>query len=69
VKIFIIGDMHAPWTDIDCLHKIYSLISSTGPYDLIVQIGDLYDCFAQSKFPKSPHLTAHDELEEARRLA
>jgi len=63
-KTLCIGDVHAPWVDEDSLKKVYAAITRDKPLR-VVQIGDLYDMFAHSKFPKTFEVTPDEEMREA----
>lgn len=67
-KIVVIGDCHFPFTDFQALQKIIQFIAKVKP-DYVVQIGDLYDLYAQSSFPKSLKLPPAQEMEQARNCA
>lgn len=65
----IIGDVHAPYTDTAALKQIIVQAGRLKP-TFIVQMGDLYDQYAFSKYPKSPnHDTPVKESERGRLLA
>jgi hypothetical protein len=61
-KIVVIGDSHKPWCDPDALTMVYAIIEKEKP-DVVVQIGDLMDMFAQSRFPRSLNImTPREEI-------
>jgi predicted phosphodiesterase len=63
-KIFIIGDVHFPFVNIDALNACYELIKKEKP-DVVIQQGDLDDQYSNSKFPKSQNVyspKAEDDL-------
>lgn len=63
-RILIVGDTHMPWVCHKTLDKIYRLTQYLNP-TIIVQIGDLYDAFSFSRYPKSPNLmTPAQEIEK-----
>lgn len=65
-KILVIGDVHFPYCDKNALSMIYALIEKEKP-DVVVQIGDLYDMLAYSRFPRSLNLmTPRVEINLAR---
>ena len=65
-RVLIAGDTHFPWVDSGCLARFYKAIGHHKP-DVIVQIGDLYDMYSHSKFPRKADLcTSKEELCEAR---
>jgi UDP-2,3-diacylglucosamine pyrophosphatase LpxH len=51
-KILCIGDVHEPFSDAAAMSMVYALIEKEKP-DIVVQMGDLFDFYAQSRFPKS----------------
>ena len=51
-KILCLPDLHAPFVNFDALSMAYAIAEKEQP-DIIIQLGDLFDCYAQSKFPKS----------------
>jgi len=58
----IIGDVHAPYINKKSLRNILSLAEEMKP-DLIIQIGDAYDLYSFSRFPKSlNYLTPKQEI-------
>lgn len=64
--ILPIGDLHFPFVHRPTLEKIYRFAEKEIGKDdgYIVQVGDLYDMFAHSKFPKSANFYGpDDELE------
>lgn len=67
--IIAIGDMHLPWSCHVTLKKIYKIVEDVQP-DVVVQLGDLYDQFSWSKFPRTHNLmTPAEELSSARLMA
>lgn len=61
-SILIIGDCHFPFVCQPTLAFIYFWCDLLKP-DVCVQIGDLYDMFSSSKFPRSRMtFNAHDEV-------
>jgi predicted phosphodiesterase len=65
-KVLIIGDTHFPFACIKTLQAIYKKAKEGKP-DAIVQIGDLYDFYSASSFPRTHNLmTPLQEFEEAR---
>lgn len=68
-KIMVAGDVHFPFACSDSLTAFYAHLEIHKP-DCVVQIGDLYDAYAQSKFPRSLNvLTPQVEDELAREQA
>lgn len=65
----ILGDCHAPWVEQRVIDKFVSYCESTKP-DVIIQVGDLYDLFAQSKYARTHSLcTPTEEIKMARKWA
>lgn len=65
-KILVIGDAHHPWCDAEALSMVYAIIEKEKP-DVVVQVGDLMDMFAQSRFPRSLNImTPREEMNLAR---
>lgn len=60
--ILVIGDAHFPYVDPAVLSLIYEFIERVKP-DIIIQMGDLYDMFANGKFARSLH--CYNPFEEA----
>jgi hypothetical protein len=54
-KIVAIGDTHFPFVDSNALSMLYAVIEKTKP-DVVVQVGDLADMLAASRFPRSLNL-------------
>ncbi len=54
-----IGDTHFPFVQPDALTAVYSVAERLKP-KVIVQVGDLYDMFSHSKFPRSQNVYAPD---------
>ncbi len=66
-KVFAVGDMHLPWTRKNILRQILSAIEREQP-DVVIQMGDLYDMFSQTRFARTQRLiTPQQEATEARR--
>lgn len=66
MKIIAIGDVHLKWIHKPTFSQVLEIVGSYKP-DAIVQVGDLYDFFSFSRFPKAPGLTdAESEVFEAR---
>lgn len=51
-KVLVLGDTHFPFCHLDSLNLVYAIAEATQP-DVIIQVGDLYDFFAHSRFPRS----------------
>jgi len=68
MKIFVIGDIHFPFHNKKALKKTLAAIKREKPTH-VVQIGDLYDQYAFSRFAKKNIVLAPKELELARAAA
>jgi len=66
-RIIAIGDLHAPWICQDSLKKIYEIVEKVQP-QFIVTMGDEYDFFSQSKFPKTIVITPNEEVTSAQKM-
>lgn len=61
--------MHLPWVDGLKLKAVYEAIEREKP-EIVVQLGDLYDFYSHSKFPRNTDLiTSREEICEARQAA
>lgn len=68
-KILVIGDAHFPFVSKKAIEEIYQFAIEHQP-EYIVQMGDLYDFLAHSKFPRSHnYYTPQQEEELARESA
>jgi predicted phosphodiesterase len=56
----IIGDTHFPFHSRDIISKIVKRIKLTQP-KFVIQVGDLYDFFSQSKYPRTHRLMTPEE--------
>jgi predicted phosphodiesterase len=64
-SVLIIGDTHFPYTDADGIKKVIAAAKATKP-TYIVQMGDLFDQYAFSKYPTNPNYgTPKAELDAA----
>ena len=62
-------DLHSPWADIKAVSAFYEAIETEKP-QVIIQLGDLYDMYSQSKFPRNQDIcTPKEEIAEARQFA
>jgi len=65
-----IPDLHCPWWDFDGVNRVLGLIKyfyKLGELKNIVMLGDMYDFYAASKFPRSQILmNPSEEVEKAR---
>jgi predicted phosphodiesterase len=65
----VLGDFHFPFHHATHTKRALDFVAEQQPR-FIVQVGDLYDRFSQSRFPKSASvITPHDELVEGRLAA
>jgi len=62
-KILCIGDTHFPFTNMKAMGKLYEFAEVHQP-DHIIQVGDLLDCYAASKFPRSHNVYTPKQEEE-----
>lgn len=68
-RTLFIGDVHAPFANLKVLEKVYRFAEKHDP-QVIVQVGDLYDLFSHTKFPRSHNaFTPRQEQETARKQA
>ena len=64
LRVLAISDTHAPWVNDKLIEKIYKVIENQ-PFDVIIQLGDLYDMYSHSKFARSHDIcTPKEEIEE-----
>lgn len=66
MRILVLGDFHAPYHSKPALAWVIKLAKKLKPTH-IVQVGDLYDMFAYSRYPKLLKLTPGQEVGLARR--
>lgn len=67
--VLAIGDLHLPFVNKSALQKVINISKDLKP-DIIIQLGDLFDHFAHSKYPRSHNLmTPRREVEKAREMA
>lgn len=67
-KILCVPDLHAPFSDADAVSFVYAAIAKEKP-DVVIQLGDAWDCFSFSKFPGTRSLmTPREEIKEARQF-
>lgn len=65
-KILAIPDTHHPWADLRALNAVYEICQKFKP-TIIVQVGDLYDFFSFSRFPRSLNvISPKDEISRGR---
>ena len=65
-KLFIYGDVHAPYHDkkaVSCMLKCMHVFKP----DMVIDLGDFFDCYAVSSFKKDPRRPARlcDEVHQA----
>lgn len=66
--ILVLGDLHSPFVHTKALKWVLELAKEYRP-DSIVQIGDAYDMFSFSSFPRSSdYIKPSDEIEHGRAL-
>lgn len=61
-KILCIPDTHFPFINKEALEKVIEFSNEHKP-DYIIQVGDLLDCYAASKFPRSQNVYTPKEEE------
>lgn len=65
-RVLAVPDMHLPWVDWKAVDKIYELIEKEKPH-VVIQLGDLQDFFAYSRFARSLDVcTPKEEVQEGR---
>lgn len=69
LRVLAIPDLHLPWAKQSLIDKIYSILEKQ-PFDVIIQLGDLYDMYSFSKFARSHDLcTPKEEIEQGYQFA
>lgn len=68
MRILALGDVHAPFHHVKALEWAYRLADKFKPTH-VIQVGDLLDQFAFSRYPKVIKLNPEEELELGRRAA
>lgn len=53
--VVVLGDTHFPFHSHDAVDRAIELIGELKP-DMVIQVGDLYDLFSYSKYPRTPNL-------------
>lgn len=68
-RVVFIGDLHFPWVSVPHLMQAYQFIETFKP-EIVVQVGDIFDFYSFSKFPRS-HLVIRpdEEVRLARKMA
>lgn len=67
-RFVILGDLHAPWHHKKAITWALEIIKAEKP-DYVIQVGDAFDFFSLSRFPKASNqirMTPGQELAEAR---
>lgn len=65
-RVLAVPDIHFPFHNIDSLTLIYALADRLKP-TVVVQLGDIFDAYSFSKYPRSHDImTPKEELSEAR---
>lgn len=67
-RILVLGDTHFPFHCKDAINKALSLVEAID-WQVIVQVGDLYDQFSYSRFPKRIIMTPEQETRKGRQFA
>jgi hypothetical protein len=63
-----LGDIHFPFANLGAISMVYQMIEEIQPTE-IVQLGDLNDCYAHAKFPRSHNvITPYEEAKMAREM-
>lgn len=63
LRVLAIPDTHAPWASDRVINKIYKTLEQIR-FDVVIQLGDLLDMYAYSKFARShDHCTPKEEIE------
>lgn len=69
MKVLCIPDLHFPFTDEKALDQVISIIKREKP-QAVIQLGDLFDAYAFSRFARSLNvMTPQQEVELAVRMA
>lgn len=68
MRLLVLGDLHFPFHSRRALGRVYRLLDKLKPSH-VVQVGDLYDQFAFSRFPKLLRVSPDRELADARACA
>lgn len=67
--VVAIGDTHFPFANLNTIARIIKLLRDLKP-DVVVQMGDLYDWYAASKYPRSQDvMKPGEEIERGRMRA
>jgi predicted phosphodiesterase len=60
--ILVVGDLHFPFVHKEALEALYLFNKEQQP-DVIIQLGDAYDMYAHSKYPRSQNIYSPKEEE------
>lgn len=65
----ILPDIHVPYHDKRAVDLVVKYIKDTKP-EVVVQLGDMYDCYGISRFDKNPKRidTLQDEIDEGKKI-
>jgi predicted phosphodiesterase len=67
MRVVTLGDTHLPFHHKGIFNWVFDVVKALQP-DAVVQIGDCYDMFSFSKYPRSLNVTTpRDELEDGRK--
>lgn len=67
--ILVVGDCHFPFTNMASLRQVVCLTKQLKP-NIIIQVGDLFDLYSWSKYPRTLNLmTPKKELELGQKMA
>jgi len=67
-RVAVLGDVHAPFQDNETIKQFLRFVR-TENVTHVIQMGDMYDFYAYSRFPGARLLTAADELKAGRKVA
>ena len=65
IRFVVLGDIHAPFHSKWALGRVLDFIKEKKPR-YVVQVGDAYDFFSLSRFPRNPFIAPIDEINEGR---
>lgn len=60
-RTIVLGDVHFPFASMSSLMTVYSVLDQIKDIETVIQMGDLYDMFSFSKFPRSHMVIRPDE--------
>lgn len=67
-KVVVLGDLHFPFHHKAAVTKVVEFIEENKP-DVVIQVGDLFDFYSLSRFPRTQAIPPHVEISEARQCA